>query len=128
MSEFQKTMSLTGVAVLLVLSALLTAPSRITPDSFLDQGDPFFPDFTDPNTATTLEVIEYNEDAGAVQAFKVTFQDGRWTIPSHHNYPADGRDRLAQTAAGVIEIKKDDFRSNNVADHVALGVVDPLDE
>jgi hypothetical protein len=128
MSEFQKTMSLTGIAVLLVLSALLTAPTRITPDSFLDQGEPFFPDFTDPNTATTLEVVEYDEDTAAAQAFKVTFQDGRWTIPSHHNYPADGKDRLARTAAGVIQIRKDDYRSNNVADHEVLGVIDPLDE
>jgi hypothetical protein len=58
----------------------------------------------------------------------VTFSNGRWTIPSHYNYPADAKDRLAQTAAGVIEIKKDDFRSDNVADHEACGVIDPLDE
>ena len=128
MSEFQKTMSLTVVAILLVLSALLTAPTRITPDSFLDQGEPFFPEFTDPNTATTLEVVEYDEETGTARPFKVTFQNGRWTIPSHHNYPADGQDQLAQTAAGVIEINKDDYRSNNVADHEAFGVVDPLDE
>ena len=128
MSEFQKTMSLTGVAILLVLSALLTAPTRITPDSFLDQGEPFFPEFTDPNNATTLEVVEYDEETGTARPFKVTFQNGRWTIPSHHNYPADGQDQLAQTAAGVIEINKDDYRSNNVADHEAFGVVDPLDE
>ena len=128
MSEIQKTMSLAGIAVLLVLSALLTAPTRITPDTFLDQGEPFFPEFTDPNVATTLEVVEYNEETGSAQPFKVTFQNGRWTIPSHHDYPADGQYRLAQTAAGVIEIKKDDYRSNNVADHEALGVIDPLDE
>ena len=85
MSEFQKTMSLTGLAILLVLSALLTAPTRITPDSFLDQGEPFSPEFTDPNTATPLEVVEYDEETGAARPFKVPFQDGRWTIPSHHN-------------------------------------------
>ena len=128
MSEIQKTVSLAGVAILLLLSALLTAPTRITPDTFLDQGEPFFPEFTDPNIATTLEVIEYDAETGAARPFKVTFQDGQWTIPSHHNYPADGQDRLAQTAAGVIEIKKDDYRSNNVADHEAFGVIDPLDD
>ncbi|MEE8350141.1 MAG: DUF4340 domain-containing protein [Acidobacteriota bacterium] len=128
MSELQKTMSLAGVAVLLILSALLTAPTKITPDTFLDQGESFFPEFTDPNVATTLEVIEYNEETGSAQPFKVTFQDGRWTIPSHHNYPADGQNRLARTAAGLIEIKKDDYRSNNVADYEAFGVLDPLDD
>jgi len=128
MSEFQKTISLTGVAILLILSALLTAPTRITPDSFLDQGELFFPEFTDPNTATTLEVVEYDEETGSSRPFKVTFQDGMWMIPSHHNYPADGQYRLAQTAAGVMEIKKDDYRSNNVADHESFGVIDPLDD
>ena len=38
------------------------------------------------------------------------------------------RDRLAAAAADVISIVKDDFRSDNVADHEALGVIDPLDE
>jgi hypothetical protein len=51
----------------------------------------------------------------------------RWTIPSHHGYPADGKDRLAKTAAGAIGITKDDFRTDNVADYEACGVIDPLD-
>ena len=58
----------------------------------------------------------------------MTFNENKWTIPSHHNYPADGKERLAKTAAGVIGIKKDDFRSNNVADHEAFSVLDPLDQ
>ncbi|MDA2933917.1 DUF4340 domain-containing protein [Acidobacteria bacterium AH-259-D05] len=128
MSEIQKTMTLAGVAILLVLSALLTAPTKITPDTFLDRGEPFFPEFTDPNVATTLEVIEFNQETATARPFKVTFKEGRWTIPSHHDYPADGKDQLATTAAGVIEIKKDDYRSDNVADHEAFGVIGPLDE
>ena len=128
MSETQKTITFAGVAILLVLSALLTAPIKITPGDFLDRDEPFFPEFTDPNIATTLEVIEFDEETATARPFKVTFKGGRWTIPSHHNYPADGKDRLAKTAAGVIQIKKDDYRSNNVADHEAFGVIDPLDE
>ncbi|MFQ5498481.1 MAG: DUF4340 domain-containing protein [Candidatus Zixiibacteriota bacterium] len=128
MLETKKTMIFVGVAVGLALIAFLSAPSYVTPDAFLDQGEPFFPDFADPNEATTLEVVEYNEQTGEASPFKVTFEAGVWTIPSHNGYPADGKDRLAKTAAGVIGIKKDDFRSNNVADHEACGVVDPLDE
>jgi hypothetical protein len=73
-------------------------------------------------------VVEFDEETAAARPFKVTFDQGKWTIPSHHDYPADGKDRLAKTAAGVIAAKKDDFRSNNVADHEACGVIDPLDE
>ncbi len=128
MSELKKTSTYAGAAVLLAVIALLTAPRNSVPDAFADRGEPFFADFVDPNLATTLEVIEFDEETAAAQPFKVTFAGGQWTIPSHHDYPADGKDRLAGTAAGVIGIKKDDFRSDNVSDHEAAGVVDPLDE
>jgi hypothetical protein len=128
MSEIKKTMTFGGAALVLALLALITAPRQSTPDAFVDQGEAFFPDFTDPNVATTLEVIEYSDETAAASPFKVAFQDGRWTIPSHHDYPADGKDRLAKTAAGVIGITKDDFRSDNVSDHEVCGVIDPLDE
>lgn len=127
-SELKLTMTLAGAALLLTVVALATAPRNVTPSAFLDQGEPFFPAFTDPNSATTLEVIEFDEDTAAARPFKVTNQEGLWTIPSHHDYTADGEDRLAETAAGVISLRKDDFRSDNISDHEALGVLDPLDE
>ena len=126
MSETRRTMTYAGAALLLLTLAFLTAPRHITPDAFLDRGEAFFPEFTDPNVATTLEVIEFDEETAAARPFKVTFNKNKWTIPSHHDYPADGKERLAKTAAGVIGIKKDDFRSNNVADHEAFSVREPL--
>jgi len=100
----------------------------VEPDAFFDEGEQFYPDFTDPNAARTLEVIQYDAQTGTTVPFKVTFSNGLWTIPSHHGYPADGKDRLAQTAAGLIGITKDDFRTDNPADYAACGVIDPLDE
>jgi len=128
MSETRRTLYYCGTAIVLVLVAFFMAPSQITPEAFLDQGEPFFPDFTDPNEATTLEVIDFDDVTGSARPFKVTFKDERWTIPSHHDYQADAKDRLAKTAAGVIDIKKDDFRTDNVADHGRSDVIDPLDE
>jgi len=128
LNESKKTLIYAGTAAVLALLAVIFAPKKIVPEAFTDQGEPFFPNFTDPNAARTLEVIDYDEETGTAKPFKVTFQDGRWTIPSHHNYPADAKDRLAKTAAGIIELKKDDFRSDNVADHEVCGVIDPLDE
>lgn len=126
--ETKKTLMYAGVAFLLIALALVTAPRKITPDAFLDQGESFFPEFEDPNEARTLEVIDFDEATGSARPFKVTFQGGRWSIPSHHDHPADGKDRLAKTAAGVIGIRKDDFRTDNVSDHEACGVIDPLDQ
>jgi hypothetical protein len=128
MSETRRTLIFTGVALVLVVLVAITAPKRITPNAFVDQGQPFFPDFDDPNAAKTLEVIDFDEETGSAVPFKVAFKDGRWTIPSHYDHPADGKDRLAQTAAGVIGITKDDFRSDNVSDHEACRVIDPLDQ
>lgn len=128
MNELRKTVAFVGAAVVLLALVLVTAPKRVTPDAFFDQGEAFFPEFTDPNAARTLEVIDFNAETGQAIPFKVTYSGGRWTIPSHHDYPADGEDRLAQTAAGVIGITKDDFRTDNPADHAACGVIDPLDD
>ncbi len=128
MSETRKTITFGVVALILLLAAFLTTPGSVTPDDFTDLGETFFPEFTDPNIATTLEVIEFDEETASARPFKVTFKEGRWTIPSHHDYPADGEDRLARTAAGMIGLKKDDYRTSNVADYEACDVVDPLDE
>jgi uncharacterized protein DUF4340 len=127
MDETKRTLMFVGAAIVLALAAFIFSPSRITPDAFLDQGEPFYPEFTDPNMATTLEVIDYDESSGTARPFKVTFGSGGWTIPSHNNYPADAKERLAQTAAGVIDIKKDDFRTSSAADHELCGVIDPID-
>jgi hypothetical protein len=128
MYETRRTLYYVIGAALLVVVAWLASPRRYTPEAFLDQGQAFFPQFTDPNTATSLEVVDWDESTGHARPFKVQFKNGRWTIPSHHDYPADGKDRLAKTAAGVIDLKKDDFRTDNIAEFAACGVIDPLDE
>ena len=128
MSELKKTTVFGGAALLLVALALVTGPRRAVPDAFFDVGETFFPEFTDPELATSLEVIAFDDDTAAAATFRVLNRNGLWTIPSHHDYPADGAERLANTAAGMIEITKDDFRSDSVTDHEAFGVIDPLDE
>ncbi len=128
MSELKRTQRIAGAALVLGLLAFATTPGRVAPDAFFDVGEPFFPEFTDPEAAATLEVIEFDEDTASATPFKVTNRGGLWTIPSHHDYPADGEERLANAAADVISVIKEDFRSDNVADHDALGVVDPADE
>lgn len=128
MNQTKRTLTYCAAAILFAALAWVASPSRITPDAFLDQGEPFFPEFTDPNEATSLEILSFDAETGSARPFKVHFRDGRWTIPSHHDYPADAQDRLAKTAAGIIDLAKDDFRTNSPADFDTLGVVDPLDD
>jgi len=128
LNENKKTLWFAGVALVLLVLAIVVSPGRITPEAFIDQGEPFFPDFGDPNEATILEVIDYNKVTGESIPFKVSFENNKWAIPSHYGYPADGASRLANTAAAIIQIKKDDYRSSAVAEHEKFSVVDPLDE
>ena len=128
MDETRKTLAFVAAAAVVTAAAFLAAPADPTPEAFSDRGEAFFPDFVDPNDAVSLEVIDFDEATGRIDAFSVAFKGTRWRIPSHHNYPADDKDRLARTAAGLIEVRKDDVVAEIAADHEALGVVDPLDE
>ncbi|MFZ1684358.1 MAG: DUF4340 domain-containing protein [Candidatus Zixiibacteriota bacterium] len=128
MTESKKTIAYITVAVVLAAIAWLTTPGQLRTGRSDDQGSPFFPNFTDPNAATSIEIISFDPASGTATPFKVEFKNDRWIIPSHHDYPADAKDRLAKTAAGVIDIKRDEFRSDNKADYQQLGVIDPLDD
>jgi hypothetical protein len=94
---------------------------------FQEVGKALFPDFTSPEQATSLEVAEFDAATGRPMPFKVMLRDGRWVIPSHYDYPADAKDRLARTAAGIIDLVRDTYRGDRPEDHKVMGVLDPLD-
>lgn len=127
-SESRTTVAFLGVALVLAVAAWATSPRLETPANLADRGMRFFPGFTDPQSAASLEVFEFNQAAFAAQPLKVVNQDGRWTIPSHYGYPADGSEKLATTAAALIALTRDDIASENAGDHERCGVIDPLDE
>ncbi len=128
MNELNKTFAFAAVALVLVGAAFYRVPDRSgLNQTFNDQGEPFFPDFEDPLASTDLEVVDYDPTTATAARFKVMLKDGKWVIPSHYNYPADAKDRLAKTAAGVMDLTKDTIRSDRPEDHEDLGVIDPLD-
>ncbi len=117
-----------GAAVGLSLLALSMGPREVRLDAFDDQGQQFFPTFTDGGAVTELEVVEYREAAGAPYPFVVKRDDkGRWTIPSHGNYAADAKDRMGKAAAMMIGLVKQSVIGDVKGRHVDYGVVDPLD-
>jgi hypothetical protein len=127
MSDSIKTGLFVGVAAVLVIAALITTPRLVPSDRFEDEGELFFPGFTDPAQAVSLEIHSVDESAATASIFKVHRKDGRWTIPSHYDYAADAKDRMAKAAGMLIGLRKGAVRSDSRADHAALGVVDPLD-
>ncbi len=129
MNNTVKTASFLGGAVALVLIAGFTGQRAVSNELFQDEGEEFFASFTDPNAATELEVWEFNQDSGEFRGFDVKKDDkGIWTIPSHSNYPADAKTRMAKSAAMLVGLKKDRVVSDLKDDHGRFGVIDPKDE
>jgi len=127
MNETSRTLTFVAVAAVSLVAASLLAPSvPRQPSEFAEVGKSFYPDF-DALAAKSLEVVTYNEDTATAKTFRVEFKDGKWRIASHLNYPADGKDRLARTAASMIGIQREQYRTNNVDDYPELGVIDPKD-
>ena len=125
--EMKTTLGLAGTAAALLALVLVTGMRPKESDVFTQQGKAYYPEFVDPLKATALEIWEFDEATAAAKPFRVEFAAGKWTIPSHSNYPADAKDRLAKTAAAVMDLKKDQIASTTEKDHEALGVVDPLE-
>jgi hypothetical protein len=126
--EMKKTLVFVAVSAVMITGAAIVDRVELSsrPEAFNDQGKRFFDEF-DPNTCTTLEVFDYDPSTLTPLPFKVTRKDGKWTIPSHYDYPADAKQRLVDTATGVIGLTKDSIRSDRAEDQEAMGVIDPLD-
>lgn len=129
MNQTIKTLVFLGVAVVSVGIGFATHVRHKPVDlaAFSDVGKQFFPDFTDPNVATGLRVVAFNDDTGRTEVFSVEFKNGLWRIPSHHDYPADGQERLAKTAASMIGVERQALIERTKAAHRRHRLIDPLD-
>ena len=128
MTESIKTAVLAGAALVLAISAAVVEPEARVPAIMSDQGEAFYPNFTDAQAPRTIEVVDYDDSTATALPLKVQFQQGKWVIASRYNYRVDIGDRLSKTAAALMFLKKDMVRSDSPLDHAKYGVVDPLDE
>jgi hypothetical protein len=100
-------------------------PVAVVIEPYEDTGDEFFPEFSDPAIAASLEVDTWNEGESRAVQFKVELKEGRWVIPSHNDYPADAAEHMGKAAASFIGVRKDIVQSDRKEDHAAFSVVDP---
>ena len=127
MNESQRTLIFVVLAAVSLVGARFAGPSTPKPSAEVAGiGEPFYPDFQDAEAAKSLQVMSYNPETTKVKPFAVV-QDktGLWRIPSTHNYPADGKDRLAKMAASMIGIKREGFAGPRENEHAEFGVLDP---
>ena len=106
MNEIKKTSIFVAIAVALSLITWFTGGPKIGDMSAKEMiGTFLFPDFTDALEAVSLEIVKYDDDTGSTSTFKVAQTNGLWTIPSHSGYPADAKDRMADVASGLMDLK-----------------------
>jgi hypothetical protein len=129
MNEFAKTGATLGAAAVLTLLAVVMKPGEVRLDLFDDQGQEFFPSFTDGAAIAELELTAFRSDSNSVYAFVVKRDDkGVWTIPSHGNYPADATDQMGKAAAMMIGLRKDSVVGDSKGNHADYDLIDPLAE
>jgi hypothetical protein len=129
MNETVKTISFVGAAALLVALASITGSGKVENALFDDEGQVLFPEFTDAAAASELVVASYDDASTEIRTFNVRRDEkGIWTIPSHNNYPADAKTRMAKSATMMLGMKRDRVISDLVDDHAKCGVVDPEEQ
>jgi hypothetical protein len=128
MSESAKTLIFTTVAIALACGAFanyrLNQPTDDAKYSLV--GKPFFEDYESSSDAVELEVVTIDPDNLSPIRLSVKNDKGTWRIPSHHNYPAEAADRLAETATSAMGITRISLEGT-ASDFGRLGVIDPLE-
>ncbi len=125
MNENKKTAIFVGAAVVLVALAFISRPASLSDIKPADLvGQKLFADF-DPLAANSLEILEYDQSTATLRPFEVAQAKGRWSIPSHDEYPADAKDQVAQAATAFVGLKILEVVSEDQGDYSVYGVVDP---
>lgn len=91
------------------------------------RGEPLFPRFDDPLAVASLEIVARSPDADRPQRILLARTRSLWTVRSHHDFPANVKDRLAEAVTGLMRLTVLDAPSADAADHALYGVVDPDD-
>ena len=131
MNEFAKTGVFLGGAALLALVASLVGPKSQPHKLFVEagEGQAFYPDFKEPDAATELEVVQFEEASSSIRTFSCKKDEkGLWVIPSHGFYPADATSRMSKAATMFIGLQKQRVVDDKKENHAKYGVLDPAEQ
>ena len=126
MKELKKTLLFVILAVAAAgASWYVNRPIRTAQSADSGLGVQLFPDFKNPNDATSLEIVKYNSQTSEKSSFQVKQVNDRWSIPSHDNYPTDAQTQLIEAASDVMGLEILNQVSSDSGDQETYGVVDP---
>ena len=124
MSEQGKTILFLCVAVVSTLVAFgvsREAPEKTAADQI---GQPLVA-IEDPLQVARLRIVDFDASEGEPAPFEVSKVDGRFSIPSHENHPADQSDHLVDAVTGVNYAEILSSVTDQAGNHEDFGVVDP---
>lgn len=119
--------------IVLGLLAIFTAffawmPQGRPESSSLGQLDEILGKESQPEQVAELQVANWDDTLKAPKVFQIKKEEGKWIIPSHFNYPADGNTRVGRTSGGVLNVKRGRLVTEDPKEFEKLGVVDPLSD
>jgi hypothetical protein len=127
-----KTLVFLAAAMLVAIVAWAVSNRSLpTPEAGGERGQLLYPDFKDPRSVASLEIVKFDETRGEVHRFEVSqLKRGgkgpvRWSIPSHDDYPADATKQVASAATALMGLRIVDVVGSNKDDEREYGVVDP---
>lgn len=130
MNELIKTAVFGFVAAIALAGAIIYHPS--TESDISDTGEVLLTEgFEDPNKATNLRIVKYDEELAQLKEFEVTRRStttGVWSLPSHDGYPADAADQIRDATLGLTAFKSLATASEDATAHALYGVVEPSEE
>lgn len=125
MNEMTKTLVYGAIGLVFLGLAVITRPQQVKVEPDEQLGKPLFADFSDATAITSFRLVKRDENSNRATEFQVEKRDGRWSIPSHDNYPADAEDQMRDVATLFDGLNVKSVVSDRLADHVIYGVVEP---
>jgi Domain of unknown function (DUF4340) len=125
MTESAKTMTMAAIAAALLVLAIVIHPRQPYAEPEGEVGQLLFTDWKDPTAAKSMQIVTFDETRQVPNDFKVALVDGKWSIPSHGNYPAKAEDHVIKAASDLINLKILEVVSNAPGDHETYGVLEP---
>ena len=124
MSEESKTILFLCIAFVSTIFAF--AVSREAPEkTAADQIGQSLVAIENPLEVARMRIVDFDSSEGEVEPFEVAKIEGRFSIPSHENYPADQSDHLVDAVTGINHAEILSSVTDQAGNHGDFGVLDP---
>ena len=124
MSEQGKTILFLCIAFVSTIFAF--AVSREAPEkTAADQIGQSLVAIENPLEVARLRIVDFDSSGGEAEPFEVAKVEGRFSIPSHENHPADQSDHLVDAVTGVNHAEILASVTDKAGNHGDFGVLDP---